>query len=62
MANERFAPLSYLTEKEIIEPKDWNAFADYVLEVFDTDLRYFDDDTLFPIIDMLEWADSFRGI
>lgn len=62
MAKERFAPISYLIKEEIIKKKDWNAFADYVLDVFDTDLRYFNDDALFSITDMLEWADSFRGI
>lgn len=56
----KFAPLSYLDH--IIEPEQWNDFVEYVNEVFNTDLRYVEPTALFSITEMLEWADSYRGI
>lgn len=55
-----FAGLSYLDD--IIEPKDWNDFVEYVDEVFNFDLRYVPPTAVFSIGEMLEWADSYRGI
>ena len=55
-----FAGLSYLDD--IIEPKDWNDFVEYVDEVFNFDLRYVPPTAVFSITEMLEWADSYRGI
>lgn len=58
----KFDTLEYLTREEIIEPEQWNDFVDYVNETFNYDLAYMPPDALFSITDMLEWADSFRGI
>lgn len=55
-----FAGLSYLDH--IIEPEQWNDFVEYVDEVFNVDLAHAEPDALFSITDMLEWADSYRGI
>lgn len=56
----KFATLSYLDH--IIEPEQWNDFVEYVNEVFSYDLSVVPPDALFSITDMLEWADSYRGI
>jgi len=57
-----FDTLDYLTREEIIEPAQWNDFAAYVFEVFSYDLAHCPPTALFSITDMLEWADSYRGI
>ena len=57
---DKFAALSYLDD--IIEPEQWNDFVDYVNEVFGYDLSTVSPNDLFSKIEMLEWADSFRGI
>ena len=58
----KFDTLDYLTREEIIEPKQWNDFVEYVDEVFNYDLAHCPPTALFSITDMLEWADSYRGI
>lgn len=58
----KFDTLGYLTREEIIEPEQWNDFAEYVNEVFNYDLSTVPPTALFSITDMLEWADSYRGI
>lgn len=58
----KFDTLDYLTREEIIEPKQWNDFVDYVNEVFNYDLAHTPPTALFSIAEMLEWADSYRGI
>lgn len=58
----KFDTLEYLTREEIIEPKQWNDFVDYVRDVFNYDLSFMPSDALFSITEMLEWADSYRGI
>ena len=55
-----WSTLNYLDD--IIEPKDWNDFVAYVDEVFNIDLAHTEPDALFSIEEMLEWADSYRGI
>lgn len=55
-----WSTLNYLDH--IIEPEDWNDFVEYVDEVFNVDLAHAEPDALFSITDMLEWADSYRGI
>jgi hypothetical protein len=55
-----WSTLNYLDD--IIEPKDWNDFVEYVDEVFNIDLAHTEPDALFSIEEMLEWADSYRGI
>lgn len=55
-----FAGLSYLDD--IIKPEQWNDFVEYVDEVFNMNLRYVPADAMFSTTEMLEWADSFRGI
>lgn len=58
-----FDTLDYLTrDGTIIEPEQWNDFVEYVDEVFNYDLRYVPSDALFSKTEMLEWADSYRGI
>lgn len=58
----KFDTLEYLTREEIIEPAQWNDFVDYVRDVFNYDLSFVPSDALFSITEMLEWADSYRGI
>ena len=58
----KFDTLDYLTREEIIEPKQWNDFVEYVNDVFCYDLAHCPPTALFSIGDMLEWADSYRGI
>ena len=58
----RFDTLDYLTRDGIIEPEQWNDFVEYVDEVFNYDLSTVPPTALFSITDMLEWADSYRGI
>lgn len=58
----KFDTLDYLTREGIIEPKQWNDFVEYVDEVFNYDLAHVPPIALFSIGDMLEWADSYRGI
>lgn len=59
----KFDTLDYLTNEGIIETKDWNDFVAYVFDVFCFDLAHCPPTALFPITDMLEWADYFnRGI
>lgn len=58
----KFDTLDYLTREEIIEPKQWNDFVEYVSDVFCYDLAHCPPTALFSIGDMLEWADSYRGI
>jgi len=58
----KFDTLDYLTREEIIETAQWNDFAAYVFEVFNFDLTHCPSTALFSITDMLEWADSYRGI
>lgn len=55
-----FAGLSYLDD--IIEPEQQNDFVEYVDEVFNVDLRYVPPTAVFSVTEMLEWADSYRGI
>jgi len=57
-----FDTLDYLTRDGIIEPEQWNDFVEYVDEVFNTDLRFVPPTALFSKTEMLEWADSYRGI
>lgn len=61
-ATVKFDTLEYLTREEIIEPAQWNDFVDYVRDVFNYDLSFVPSDALFSITEMLEWADSYRGI
>lgn len=59
----KFDTLDYLTrDGSILEPAQWNDFVAYVDEVFNYDLAHCPPTALFSIGDMLEWADSFRGI
>lgn len=58
----KFDTLGYLTREEIIEPEQWNDFVEYVNEVFNYDLSTVPPTALFSITDMLECADSYRGI
>lgn len=62
ISTAKFDTLEYLTREEIIEPKQWNDFVDYVRDVFNYDLSFVPSDALFSITEMLEWADSYRGI
>lgn len=62
IGSAKFDTLEYLTREEIIEPKQWNDFVDYVNEVFNYDLSTVPPDALFSKTEMLEWADSYRGI
>ena len=61
-STDKFDTLDYLTREEIIEPEQWNDFVEYVDEVFSYDLSTVPSDALFSIAEMLEWADSYRGI
>lgn len=61
-STDKFDTLDYLTRDEIIEPAQWNDFVEYVNEVFNYDLSVVPPDALFSITEMLEWADSYRGI
>jgi hypothetical protein len=59
----QFDTLDYLTrDGSILEPKQWNDFVEYVNDVFCYDLAHCPPTALFSITDMLEWADSYRGI
>lgn len=55
-----FAGISYLDD--IIEPEQWNDFVKYVNKVFNVNLRHISPTAVFSVTEMLEWADSFRGI
>ena len=58
-----FDTLDYLTRDGcIIEPEQWNDFVEYVNEVFNYDLSTVPPTALFSKTEMLEWADSYRGI
>ena len=59
----RFDTLDYLTrDGDIIAPEQWNDFVEYVNEVFNYDLSTVPPTALFSKTEMLEWADSYRGI